>query len=421
MFSKTDVSRLKWDGRSFDFRPCEEDARFGVRLYESGRKIWCLRYRLLGNRAKVHTLKLESVGLRTPKEVWLDARRLLIALDSGQNPKALRETQKRYTLQELSDSYLKRLDRKASAKTISEARRRLDKRIIPALNGDTFLEHIERADIQKMHEEISEDGAVEANRCVQLVRAMFSHAEKGEHLPDHYPNPAVGVDLNTERSKDRYLDTEELGRLFEALQKEDINTKAKVLLTLGLALRKSELLSLRWENVQLEWFGDEAPHIKIPKTKNGLSHRLPLMEEQVAILKQLEQMQLGVVSRKADRYKDLRITRSPWVFPSYTDWSKHTQDFKSTWRRLRKNAGLIYGKNSTKETPTWHDLRRTCASIMAQKNVPIEVAMQILNHSDKQITRIYYQLSNQQTTQALEVVQEAISEGFGTARDLRLA
>ena len=58
---------------------------------------------------------------------------------------------------------------------------------------------------------------------------------------------------------------------------------------------------------------------------------------------------------------------------------------------------------------------------MAQKNVPIEVAMQILNHSDKQITRIYYQLSNQQTTQALEVVQEAISEGFGTARDLRLA
>ena len=409
MFTSTQIKQMKYDGRSQDFRPVPELPRLGVRIYPSGRKMWALRYRLEGDR-KLRLLTLASCALRKPSEVLLEAREILLAIDKGENPKALRRrVTKKYTLREFADHYLSLLKRDGkSERAYGDTKRRLKKKIFPALGAETFLLHVVRDDVTGMHTKLTNNsGPVEANRCVQLLRTMFNKAEKSLYLPDGTPNPCSGVDLNTEKSRTRYLKSDELERLGDALKHEAPDTQAKVHLILHLGLRKSEILSLRWADVQLEDSDDFKAHINLANTKSGRDHRLGLNKETKEIFAQLHKIRLVQKVRRAKRNK--RTTRglaiSPYVFPSKYDLNDHVKDFKQPWHRIRKRAGL--------EDVTLHDLRRTCGTILAQSDVPLEVISQILNHTNPEVTRIYAKLSSKQMTQALDKVSEAVSEKVG--------
>ena len=173
MFTNTQIKQMKYDGRSQDFRPVPELPRLGVRIYPSGRKMWALRYRLEGDR-KLRLLTLASCALRKPSEILLEAREILLAIDKGENPKALkRRVTKKYTLREFADHYLSLLKRDGkSERAYGDAKRRLKKKIFPALGAETFLVHILRDDVTGMHTKFTNNsGPVEANRCVQLLRS----------------------------------------------------------------------------------------------------------------------------------------------------------------------------------------------------------------------------------------------------------
>ena len=416
MFTKTDIRQMEYDGRSQDFRPVPEIPRLGVRIYPSGRKMWALRYRLVGDR-KLRLLTLASCALRKPSEVILEAREILLAIDKGENPKSLkRQVTKKYTLREFADHYLSLLRRDSRSKaTYRNAKRRLQKKILPALGADTFLLHVRRDDVTGMHKQLTKDGPVEANRCVQLLRTMFSKAEKSLYLPDATPNPCSGVDLNTEKSRTRYLKSDELERLGDALKHEPPDTQAKVHLILHMGLRKSEVLSLKWADVQLEDSDDFRAHINLANTKSGRDHRLGLNEDTKEIFGQLHKIRLVQKVRRANR--DKRTARSlgisPYVFPSKYDLNDHVKDFKQPWHRIRKRAGL--------EDVTLHDLRRTCGTILAQSGVPLEVISMILNHTNLETTRIYAKVGSKQITQALDKVSEAVSEKVGRVGQAKVA
>jgi integrase len=72
--------------------------------------------------------------------------------------------------------------------------------------------------------------------------------------------------------RERFLSPEEVRRLNDALLDEpDLYWKAYFPLALMLGTRRAELLSVRWENVDLE-----ARTLRLPETKAGRSHLLPL-------------------------------------------------------------------------------------------------------------------------------------------------
>jgi len=409
------IKQLEWTGKGKEnqFHPVPEFPRLGIRLYPSGRKMWVLRYRLLGDRKK-REMTLEHVSLREPSEVILDAQEMLLAIDRGENPKALKKKiTKRYTLREYADHFLGLLKGKASYK---EAKRRLLKKILPALDGETFLLHILRDDVTGMHTKLTKrDGPVEANRCVQLLRTMFNRAEKSIYLPDGTPNPCRGVDLNPETSRTRYLEADELERLGDALEYEDLDTQAKVQLILQLGMRKSEVLSLKWSDVQLEDSDDFPAHINLEGTKSGRDHRLGLNEETNYIFAQLHKIRLVQKVRRDKRHRravgGLAISR--YVFPSKYDLSAHVKDFKVPWHRVRKRAGL--------EDVTLHDLRRTAGTIMAQNGVPLEVICSVLNHTQIETTRIYAKMGDNQITDALALVSGAVVSKLGRIGERKTA
>lgn len=157
-----------------------------------------------------------------------------------------------------------------------------------------------------------------ANIAVKLLRAMFNKAIDWEYW--NKPNPARGIQLFKEKSRDRFLQPDELPRFFQALADESNETiRDFVLVALMTGVRRDNVMTMRWEDVQLdrgEW--------RIPHTKSGTEHVLPLLPEAMTILR----------ARKIARGE------SEYVFPG-TGAQGHLVEPKKGWRRILDRAELI--------------------------------------------------------------------------------
>lgn len=225
------------------------------------------------------------------------------------------------------------------------------------------LSAIKRADVRKLHEGLGATHKYTANRCVQLVRLLFNFAVEAELYKGE--NPASRLKLFHEAPRTRFLQPDELARLFAALRNDpSVDLKDFVCLALWTGARKSDIFSMRWENVSLDdnrW--------TVPDPKNRKPYIIPLTPESVKVLK--------------DRLK-MRRNNNPWVFPSYGK-SGHVEDLKGRWRELLKRAKITNLRI--------HDLRRTQGSWQAGAGVPLQVIGKSLGHSSLAATQVYAQLN----------------------------
>ena len=175
-------------------------------------------------------------------------------------------------------------------------------------------------------------------------------------------NPAQGVKKFKEISRERFLAGDELPRFFKALEEE--NTLADFFM-LGIltGARKGNLLAMRWQDINF----DQATW-RIPETKNGSSHLVPLSPEAIHVLK--------------NRFK---LKESDWVFPSATSKSGHLEEPKSAWKRILMRAEL--------QDLRLHDLRRTLGSWQAATGANSYVIGKSLGHKTQQATAIYARLN----------------------------
>ena len=216
---------------------------------------------------------------------------------------------------------------------------------------------------------------MEANRCLEALRAAWKWADRHELLPEGLRDPTGRVKRFKERGRDRWLRPDELKRLIEATRNEkDAHARAAIPLLLLAGLRKGELFSARWEDVDLE-----RGEIRLPSTKSGGAQVRFLPSPAVGILQNLP-----------------RFKESPFVFPSPKNPKTHRKDIKPQWERIRTAARL--------EDVTLHDLRRTAGSFMAQAGVPLLVIQQVLGHSHPGVTKLYARLASQNEREALETL-----------------
>lgn len=221
------------------------------------------------------------------------------------------------TLGELFDLYMKRYSKK------SKRSWQYDEREIPKFLSHWFnrkISSIEKHEIQSLHEKIrDENGLYQANRLLERLRSMYNKAIewgwKGK-------NPAEKIKKFKEKSRDRFLQPQELPYFFDALAVEANDTaKDYILLSLLTGARKSNMLSMRWEEVNFE-----QSQWRIPETKNGEPVLLPLSPQALDILKARKESQKNSVSE--------------WVFPSDASATGHLQDPKKAWYWLRMRAEI---------------------------------------------------------------------------------
>jgi integrase len=262
---------------------------------------------------------------------------------------------------------------------------------VPATWKHRRLSDITRAEVTQLHGRLQrERGLYTANRILALLRTMFNLAKRWGTLSAD--NPAVGVRMFREEKRDRFLTPDELKRTLAGIEQEaDWRWRAYFKLSLLLGPRRSELLSARWVDIDLQtctW--------RLPTTKAGRSHLLPLPTPAVAILESLP-------SRG----------QSDWLFPSTAAASGHLEEPRKAWQRIRSQADV--------KDVRIHDLRRTLGSWLAANRYGLPLIGRVLNHSQPSATAIYARLDLEPVRAALEANAQAMLGGTTAGDDNRHA
>ena len=283
------------------------------------------------------------------------------ALTEGKSPTQARRAERaEFTLGELFNEYLER-HLKKSRKGWKEQELNFERNFGPWRSHK--LSTISKSDIEKLHGSIgSKRGQYAANRAIDLLRAMYNKGISWQMYSG--PNQASGISEFTERPRDRVLQAEEVSRFIAAVESEqDENLKDFVRLCLFTGQRKTNILSMRWDNIDLK---GRVWNIPGEKMKNNQSHTLALSSEEVKLLKK----------RAASPDKD-----EDWVFPGIGK-TGHYVEPKRAWKRLIERAKI--------ENLHIHDLRRSLASFMANSGADVSMIKSALNHKDIKTTLSAY-------------------------------
>lgn len=185
------------------------------------------------------------------------------------------------TLAQALDRYRAGVTAKKKSRLQEESRIRLWKDTPLARRS---LASIRPADIAAFRDARLKAGAAPAT--VRLDLAVISHlytvAAKEWGL--HVRNPVKHISLPApNNARDRRLDGDEEARLMASLERSaNPWVKPIVQFALETAMRRGELLALRWENVDLE-----KRVALLPETKNGEARTVPLSSRAAAILEAL--------------------------------------------------------------------------------------------------------------------------------------
>jgi integrase len=237
-----------------------------------------------------------------------------------------------------------------------------------------LLADITRREIIDLLDEIAESHPISANRVHAILRRFFNWCIERDVIA---VSPVANVTAPGEVvSRDRTLSRDEIRLVWLAsgMIGWPFGPMVKLLLLTG--QRRDEVASARWSEFDL---GAEVPTWTIPKerAKNGKAHVVPLSPAVVQILEGLSRVNGDV---------DFILTTTGKTGVSGFSRSKALLD--ATMMEIAKEeAGARGEADFEPQIAPWrlHDLRRTCASGMAELGQPVHVVEAVLKHKSGSI------------------------------------
>jgi len=263
-----DSFKYQGPGTRQDIRWDDQLPGFGVRIYPTGKKAFVLSYRANGRK---HIMTIGAYGVLTLDQARDKAKRLIGQVLDGKDPlEDRKQVSQGATIKKLCHEYIERYG-KTNKKTWEEDQRRINRHIIPSW-GNIKVQSIKRSDVASLHHTIGKTAPYEANRILALLSKMFELAQRWGFLAENSINPARKIDKFKERKRDRWLSHEELPRVAQAIDKEEnVYIRAAFWLYLLTGMRRSELLQVKWSEIDFE-----RKEIRIPESKAGRIHYVPL-------------------------------------------------------------------------------------------------------------------------------------------------
>ena len=170
--------------------------------------------------------------------------------------------------------------------------------------------------------------------------------------------------IDWEEPKINYLEIEEVKKLAATPYKVEVLKRASLFACMT-GLRISDILQLRWENIELSLDGGYCMRIRTQKTKTQAT--LPLSDE---ALSYCGKQGRGMVFKGLSR--------------------AHTREPFKKWL---KDAGI-------KKKITFHDLRHTYATFLITNGTDIYTVSKMLTHKNVATTQIYAEVVNQKKRDA---------------------
>ena len=251
------------------------------------------------------------------------------------------------------------------------------------------LSEIERSHIRALHQKVSTGaGIYQGNRVLALVRAVFNFGITALDIPG-LSNPAAGLKMNREESRDRRLHPDEMPRFFEALAaEENPDMRDYVMLSLLTGARRSNVLAMTWAEINMERRTWTIPGSKA-KANDNIT--VPLTDAAINVLQ---------ARAEASGVKG-------WVFPG-SGATGHLVEPKKGWARLLQRAGI--------EDLRLHDLRRSLASFQIDAGVSLAVIGKGLGHHSQQTTAVYARLAQDPVADAWQKGTDAILVAAGVKK-----
>lgn len=218
-----------------------------------------------------------------------------------------------------------------------------------------------------------------ANKVLNVLKHMFTKAVEWDMVESETLKRVRKVKLLRDDSKRlRYLSKEECQALINSC---DPHLKPVVVTALNTGMRKSEILSLKWDNVDLRH-----GFILLDTTKNGERREIPINDT----LRQT----LQAVTRRLD---------CPYVFYDHVTGNRYL-DVKRSFKTALRKAGI--------RDFHFHDLRHTFASHLIMLGVDITTVKELLGHKSLTMTLRYSHLAPSHKVKAVDILDNTLNGAF---------
>jgi len=330
------------------------------------------------------------------------------------------------TLAEYADRYLASRKAEVSAQTLAGYRNVVDRYVKPFPIGSLRLDAVDRTAVATFYADVLANGARRRGVAIQpatvrgihRVLAMILARACDDGLlhrnPCNLAKPPK--DDRVQEDAEPGVDPETARRFLVLAEGTPIHAVAAV--ALGTGLRRSELIALRWSDVDLEAGEIDVNgkieqvdgHVerKAPKTKRS-RRKVPFGAAVAAVLRRQRSM---LAERRLKYVKDGLWADEPWVFPSVRSsaakgdgvlpagrlWTPSA--FAQEWRRsMRQVNGRRLGEwvdagGTVEDFEPWefgvHALRHAYATAQLAAGVRDELVSRRMGHSSSLVTRKVY-------------------------------
>lgn len=204
------------------------------------------------------------------------------------------------------------------------------------------------------------------NRYRMAMQSAIRFARQKRLLPRGWNSPFKDIPQHKENpGKVRFLSPDEEQRLMDAARLQEwVLLPLLIRLAIVTGLRRGALLGLTWGDVKLD---SDDPHVTVARTKNGDSHVSPITPDLVQEFKRMHRV---------------KTFDNSLVFVGKHLHVPH--DFRHGFTEACRMAGLI--------GVTFHTLRHTSCSRLAQAGVDILAIAEHAGHRSLTMTRRYSHL-----------------------------
>jgi integrase len=222
------------------------------------------------------------------------------------------------------------------------------------------------------------------NRLIATLKHCLHKGYQWEMLSEETLKRVRRVKLLPENNRRlRYLSREECQALIDACKGV---TKAIVITALNTGMRKSEILNLKWDQVDIKH-----GFLLINRIKNGERREIPI--------NQTLREALQALPRRLD---------VPYVFYDPAT-GKPYQDIKRSFNTALRRAGI--------KDFHFHDLRHTFASHLVMSGVDITTVKELLGHKTLTMTLRYAHLAPSHKLKAVDILNNTLN-GKSSAQKL---
>ena len=359
---------------------------FGVRVHPSGSKVYMVHKRSGGKSRRV---TIGSHGVWSLDAARREAGGIIASLKKGETtarPGAENGSASGPRTAEVAEQYMaEHVALRCKATTARSCRDILDKYLLPQF-GRLRLGEITPDRVADLHYGLREK-PIMANQVIDVLSRLFHKARESGYLPEG-GNPCRFIKKYPTRSCERFLSEREFERLGAVLDELEATGKISTSAAAGLRLlmltgcRRNEILTLRWEDVDLEH--DE---IRLRDAKTG-ARAVPLSPTARQVLAGLP--------RKPD---------NPWVIFGRGPGTR-LSNLNATGGVVRKKARL--------EDVRIHDLRHSFASRALSLGESLPMIGRLLGHRKVQTTARYAHLARDSVKATGERVSVSLAADLGT-------